>query len=167
MRTLFTLIFFAVSISAFSQLSQELDKRNGFKDLKILTNISSYESLEYWKADKSKAEHAIYKPKKGSYENIGKVKIYKLTVYSYRDLIFKIEVVAAQDENLFRSLEKAYGKIRSSIAATYSYWEGEKVRLNYETIGSKKIKLTYVSKQIKQMIALDKKKAIDSLSSEF
>ena len=166
MRTLFTLLFLAVSISCFSQ-SQELDKRNGFKDIKILTSISPYPGLEYWKEDKSKAEHAIYKAKKDSYTKIGDVDIYKVTVYTYRDLIFKIEVITAQDEDLFHSLEKAYGKIKSSMAASYSYWEGEKVRLNYETIGSKKIKLTYLSKQIKQMIALDKKKAVESLSTEF
>ena len=76
-------------------------------------------------------------------------------------------MITTKEEKLFRSLEKAYGKINSSLAASYSYWEGEKVRLNYETVGSKKIKLTYTSKQIKQMIALDKKKAVDSLSSEF
>ena len=58
-------------------------------------------------------------------------------------------------------------KINSSLAASYSYWDGENVRLNYETLGKKKIKLTYLSKQIKQMIALDKKKAVDSLSTEF
>ena len=167
MRTLFTLIFFAVSISGFSQSSKEIDKRNGFKDLKILTSVTGYPGLKYWKADKTKPEHSIYKATKGSYDKIGNVDVFKVTVYTYRDLIFKIEVIAAQDETLFHSLEKAYGKIKSSMAAKYSYWEGEKVRLNYETEGSKKIKLTYVSKQIKQMIARDKKKAVESLSREF
>jgi hypothetical protein len=167
MRVLFTFLFFAASISATSQISHELDKRNGFKDLKILTSVSGYPGLEYWKADKTKPEHSIYKAKKGSYDKIGNVDVFKVTVYTYRDLIFKIEVITVKDETLFHSLEKAYGKIKSSMAATYSYWEGEKVRLNYETEGSKKIKLTYVSKQIKQMIALDKKKAVESLSTEF
>ena len=86
MRVLFTLIFFAVSISAISQISSELDKRNGFKDLKILTSVSSYPGIEYWKADKTKPEHSIYRAKKGSYNKIGNVDVFKVTVYTYRDL---------------------------------------------------------------------------------
>jgi hypothetical protein len=167
MRILITLLFLVISVSSFSQFSNELDKRNGFKDIKILTDVTSYPGLEYWKDDKSKADHALYRTKNGSYENIGDVEINKITVYTYRNLIFKIEVITANNEKLYRSFEKAYGKLNSSLAASYSYWDGEKVRLNYETLGSKKIKLTYLSKQIKQIIALDKKKAIDSLSSEF
>lgn len=167
MRILLTLFFIGFSLSGYSQSSEELDKRNGFKDIKLLTDVSLYPGLEFWKDDKSKPDHAIYRSKKGSYEKIGDVEISKITVYTYRDLIFEIEVIATKDEKLFRSLEKAYGKINSSIAASYSYWDGKKVRLNYETVGKKNLKLTYRSKQIKQLIALDKKKAIDSLSTEF
>lgn len=167
MRILITLSFLSLSIAGFGQFSEELDKRNGFKDIKILSEVSSYPGLEYWKDDKDKTDHAIYKAVKGKYESIGDVEIYKITVYTYRNLIFKIEVITPNDEKLFRSLEKAYGKISSSMAASFSFWEGEKIRLNYETIGSKKIKLTYLSKKIRRMIALDKKKAVDSLSSEF
>ena len=167
MRILITIFFIGFSFSSISQSSDELDKRNGFKDIKLLTDISSYTGLEYWKDDKSKPDHAIYRSKIGCYEKIGDVEVYKITVYTYRDLIFEIEVITAKDETLFRSFEKAYGKINSSLAASYSYWDGKNVRLNYETVGSKKIKLTYRSKQIKQMIALDKKKAVDSLSTEF
>ena len=167
MRILITLLLLGISVSSFSQFSKELDKRNGFKDIKILTDVTSYPGLEYWKEDKSQIDHAIYRATNGNYEKIGEVDIYKITVYTYRKLIFKIEVTTANNEKLYRSFEKAYGKLNSSLAASYSYWDGEKVRLNYETLGSKKIKLTYLSKQIKQMIALDKKKAIDTLSSEF
>lgn len=167
MRLLITLLFLVISVSGFSQFSTELDKRNGFKDIKILTDVTSYPGLKYWKEDKSQADHAIYRATNGNYEKIGDVEIYKITVYTYRKLIFKIEVTTANNETLFRSLEKAFGNINSSLAASYSYWDGENLRLKYETLGSKKIKLTYLSKRIKQMIALDKKKAIDNLSSEF
>jgi hypothetical protein len=167
MRILITLLFISASLSGYSQKSNELDRRNGFKDLKILSDVTIYPGLEHWKDDKSKPDHAIYRSKKGNYEKIGEVEISKMTVYTYRDLIYRLEVITDKDEKLFRSLEKAYGKINSSIAASYSFWEGENVRLNYETEGSKKIKLTYQSKQIKQIIALDKKKEVDSLSTEF
>jgi hypothetical protein len=167
MRVLTTIIFLSLSTFCYSQLSDELDKRNGFKDLKILSDVATYPGLEYWKVDKSQPYHAIYKAKKGSYDKIGDVDISKVTVYTYRKLIFKIEVITEKDEKLFRSMEKAYGKITSSMAYSYSYWDGEKIRLKYETVGSKKIQLTYISKEIKKIIALDKRKDVDSLSTEF
>ena len=167
MRIIITLFFIGLGLTAYSQFSDELDKRNGFKDLKLLSDATAYDGIEYWKADKEKPEHAIYRSIKGSYDKIGEVEISKITVYTYRSLIYEIEVITEKDEKLYRSLEKAYGKINSSIAASYSFWDGKNLRLTYETVGSKKIKLTYHSKQIKQMIALDKKKAVDSLSTEF
>jgi hypothetical protein len=167
MRVLTTIIFLSFSAFCFGQFSVELDKRNGFKDLKILSDVASYSGLEYWKEDKSQPDHAIYRAKKGNYDKIGDVDVAKVTVYTYRKQIFKIEVITEKNEKLFRSMEKAYGKINSSIAYSYSYWDGEKIRLKYETIGSKKIQLTYVSKEIKKIIALDKRKDVDSLSTEF
>ena len=104
---------------------------------------------------------------KGNYELIGNVKIYKVTVYTYRNLAYKIEVVTEKDEKLFRSLEKAFGKIKFSMGSQVSYWEGKKLRLTYEPEGGSKVKLTYSSRGINQIIASDKKKAVDSLSSEF
>ena len=167
MRIITTLLLISSCISSYGQNSDELDRRNGFKDIKLLSDVTTYSGLEYWKDDKTKADHAIYRSKKGSYDKIGEVEVSKITVYTYRDLIYRLEVITDKDEKLFRSLEKAYGKITSSLAASYSYWEGEKIRLNYNTVGSKKIQLTYQSRQIKKIIALDKKKAVDSLSTEF
>lgn len=167
MRIIFTLIIISFSTTIYGQNGQELDKRNGFKDIKLLTDVRSYPGLSYSKDLKYKPDHAVYVAKKGSYESIGEVKIFKLTVYSYRNQIYKIGVVTEKNEKLFRSLERSFGKINTSIATRHAYWSGDKVRLNYDVENAKKIKLTYVSKEIKKIIAQDKKKAVDSLATEF
>ena len=149
------------------QISEELDRRNGFKDIKLLTDISKLEGLEYWKAQKNKPKHDLYRSTKEAYSLIGDVQVFKITVYTYRNLAYKIEVIAEKDEQLFRSLEKAFGKIKYSMGSQVSYWAGEEVRLTYESVNAGKIKLTYSANGINQIIASDKQKAVDSLSSEF
>jgi hypothetical protein len=167
MRIFLLILFIGLGTTGYPQNGEELDKRNGFKDIKLLSDVNAYTGLEFSKSIKHKPEHSIYRPKKGSYEMIGEVEIKKLTVYTYRNLIYQIEVTTNKNEKLYRSYEKAFGKINSSIASKNSYWEGKKVRLNYEVEGAKKVKLTYLSKEINRIIALDKKKAVDSLSTEF
>ena len=167
MRIILLFILIGTCTFSFGQTADELDLRNGFKDIKLLSDINSYPGLEYYKADKEKEFHATYLPKKGSYDLIGEVEIKKLTVFTYKSQIYQIEVITDKNEKLFRSYEKAYGKIKYSMGSQVSYWEGRKVRLNYESENSKRSKLTYLSKEIGKIIALDKKKAVDSLSTEF
>ena len=167
MRFLLLIIFTGCFGFGYGQNSHELDKRNGFKDIKLLANVSTYPGLEFSKEIKEKPEHAIYINKKGNYENIGEVKISKLIIYTYRNLIYEIEVITDKNEKLYRSLEKAYGKIKYSVGSQVSYWEGNNVRLNYRSESAKRIKLSYHAKGINKIIATDKKKAVDSLATEF
>ena len=167
MRLLFSIALLLSPILVTAQNGEELDRRNGFKDIELLTDVSTQPGLKYWKEQKKKPKHDLYRSEKGAYETIGDVQVHKLTVYTYRNLAYKIEVIADKDEKLFRSLEKAFGKIKYSMGSQISYWEGENVRLTYESESSSKIKLTYSSNGINQIIAADKKKAVDSLSSEF
>jgi hypothetical protein len=167
MRALIFILIAALPLLAQAQSGEELDRRNGFKDIKLLTDISTLESLEYWKPQKDKPKHDLYRRAKGAYESIGNVQVYKVNVYTYRNLAYKIEVITDKDEKLFRSLEKAFGKIKYSMGSQISYWEGKNVRLTYQSVNAKKISLTYSANGINQIIASDKKKAVDSLSSEF
>ena len=167
MRALIFLSIFIFPFLTQAQATNELDRRNGFKDIELLTDVSTLDGLEYWKPQKNKPKHDLYKNRKNAYESIGDVKVYKVIVYTYRNLAYRIEIVSQKDEKLFRSLEKAFGKIKYSMGSQVSYWAGEKVRLTYETVGSNKIRLTYSANGINQIIASDKQKAVDSLSSEF
>lgn len=167
MKAAIVLLLAALPLLSLAQNGKELDKRNGFKDIKLLTDVSTNEGLEYWKPQKDMPKHDFYRNAKGAYKTIGDVQVYKVTVSTYRNLAYKIEIIAAKDENLFRSLEKAFGKIKYSMGSQISYWEGANVRLTYESESASKIKLTYSANGIKQIIASDKKKVVDSLSSEF
>ena len=169
MRILFLIVVLSLSYSAdlSAQNGNELDKRNGFKDIKLLSNINDHPGLEFSRDVKDKPDYAIYKAKKGHYAKIGDIKIKKVDVYVYRKLIYQIEISTEKNMQLFKSLEKAFGKINSSMVSKNAFWEGDKVRLNYIVDGSGKLILKYRSKDIDFIIAQDNKKAIDSLSTEF
>ncbi len=167
MRILLLLVILGLGNTGYGQTGNALDERNGFKDIKLLSDVTSYPGLAFYKEIKGEANQALYRATKGSYTHIGDVEIYKLIAYTYRQQIYQIEVTTEKSEKLFRSLEKAFGKINSSLASQTSYWDGEKVRLTYKVEGAKKIKLIYLAKDIKKIIALDKKEAVDSLTSEF
>ena len=169
MRVIFFLLFIALNltIKTYAQNGKELDKRNGFKDIKLLTDINDNSKLEFSKDVKDKPDYAIYKPKKGQYDKIGDIDIKKLNVYVYRKQIYQIDITTEKNMQLFKSLEKAFGKINASMVSKNAFWEGEKVRLNYMVVGSNKLILRYRSRDIDKIIAIDNKKKIDSLSTEF
>lgn len=167
MRNIFLIFLATLAFQCLAQTNEELDNRNGFKDIKLLTEASDYDGLEFWKPQRDKEDHALYRKTRQAYNEIGEVRIFKLTVYTYRELIYKIVIITEKDEQLFRSLEKAFGKIKYSVGSQVSFWEGEKVRLTYESESGNKIKLSYSAKGIHKIIAADKKKAVDSLATEF
>ncbi|MEN8123427.1 MAG: hypothetical protein ABFS35_24030, partial [Bacteroidota bacterium] len=167
MRTFLIFLFTVLGFIGYAQSEKELDKRNGFKDIKLLSDITTYDGLEYTKPLKNNPGHSIYKAKKGNYESIGDIDIYNLVVYAYKNQVYQINITTKKEEKLFRSLEKAFGKVNTSLITPNPYWDGENVRLIYIVIGSKKITLSYQSKKIRQIIASDKKKAVENLTTEF
>ncbi len=169
MRILFLILLIIIGYNAktSAQNGEELDRRNGFKNIKLLTDINDSPGLEFSREIKDKPDYAIYKPKKGQYDKIGDIDIKKLDVYVYRKLIYQIDITTEKSEKLFKSLEKAFGKINTSMVSKNAFWEGMKVRLNYSVEGYNKMILRYRSKEIDEIIARDNKKAIDSLSTEF
>ena len=78
MRQIFLLVLVISPGLLLAQNSQELDNRNGFQDIELLTDISTKVELEHWKPQKDKPRHDLYRPAKGAYESIGNVRIYKL-----------------------------------------------------------------------------------------
>ena len=103
-RTLFTLLLLAGFLNAQAQNS-ELDERNGFKHVKILSKVTSYPEL---KLDKTKDEFkSTYTRRPGYLLTIGEIQIKDFVVYTYKDLIYQIDITTAKDSNLFKGLEQA------------------------------------------------------------
>src|SRR5688572_14550757 len=110
-KTIFLCLFSASAcLSAFSQeLSTELDKRNGFKDIKLGQRIDSIRGAKFKKDIKEKEEYPakLYIVEHPDYDKIGEVKVQSIELKTYKDLIYQIMVIAHKDTRLMKGMETA------------------------------------------------------------
>ena len=166
MRTIIFIILSTASCIAQAQNS-ELDSRNGFKDIKLLSNATEYAGLKFDKNDDEEFK-AIYSKKSGYFQSIGEIEIKDLKVYTYNDLIYRIEVVADKDPRLFKGLEKAFGEAKYSVIGNDYVWQGENVKLSFASHPKgKMVVMKYSTYLIKNIIKQDKEQVIEDLSDDF
>lgn len=165
----FTILFLFLSFHLTAQNVAELDKRNGFQDIKMASAIKSYEGLEFKKdVDNDIFPGAqLYVPIKGFYENIGDLKIYDLEVLVYKDSIFQVTVITKKNPLLYKGLKTAFGEPEFSMRTGKSQWNGHKVRLVYDDHSKKKMEMVYFSHEMVKKLKEDKKEEIIQMSDEF
>lgn len=150
-----------------AQPNVELDHRNGFKDIKLLSKATELKTLQLAGNIKGREFHSIYKAVNGAYGSVGDIAVKDLEVLTYKDLIYEIRVTADKDPQLFKGLEKAFGQARHSVVENKYYWQGDAVKLTFESIGKRKVQFVYHAFGIKAIIKEDKAKKVEDLSSEF
>lgn len=169
MRTLLMFILSSMTTISVAQSVVELDKRNGFKDIKLNTSVLQYEGLEFKKED----EHPLYKDikvyvsKKGAYENIGSIKIFDLEVLTYSDSIFQIIVITEKNPNLYKGLKSAFGEPDYNYRSKFHHWTGENIRLSYVPYQKDKLELKYESFLMREKLKEDKQEVIEDIASDF
>lgn len=166
MRTLLLISFLIGSFNLLAQ-NQELDDRNGFKNIKLLSKATDYSELKFSK-DQEEEFKAIYTRTSGSLQYIGDIQIKELNVYTYNDIIYRIEVATGKNTQLFKGLEKAYGKSKFAVVTNVYVWKGDKVALTFASEkGGKRVVMNYTTPEIKEIIKEDKEKKIQALSDDF
>lgn len=169
MRTLSLLVLTLLCQVAFSQSIEELDKRNGFKDIQVNTSVLDYAGLEFDKDDEHPYYQLIkvYKAKKGEYESIGSIKIYDLKVLTYRDSVFRIVVTTEKNPDLYKALKSTFGEPEYHLRNKFHHWTGKNLRLSYIPVGKDKLELTYESFLMKDKLKEDEEEEIEEIMSDF
>lgn len=168
-RMLWVLLFL-VSIGVSGQGLDELEKRNGFKDIKLMSLVTKYEGLELKKEgveDERFPNTTIYSAKKGYYETIGKLKIYDLEVYAYKDSIYQINVVTEKDPNLYKGMKKLFGEPEYAYGSERYYWGTDKLRLAYGSYSRNKIEMVYFSHLMVEKRKQEKKQVVEDIADDF
>lgn len=167
MKLFLALMVVSCSI-AFGQ-NAELDRRNGFKDIKLNSQVSTYEGLEFKRAmeDRIFPEVDLYLAKKGYYETIGGKKVHSLTVKAYKGDVFEIKVIVSKDPDLYKGLKKNFGNPKFDLRKDEYYWSTEKLRLSYASLSKNKIVMTYWSFPVHQKLKDNKKKEIEAIADDF
>jgi hypothetical protein len=164
------LLFFCVTLSpCFSQNLSELDKRNGFKDIKLGSVIDSVKGFKLKREFKERNEFPakLYEVEHVDYAKIGEVKVYKIELKTYKDLIYEINVIADKDERLMKALESIYGKSDYDMKNETYFWKTDNLILKFKSEGKQRLQMLYVSYLVHKMMRDDKDKKVDDISNDF
>jgi len=162
-------VFLILSTSVLSQDLAELDRRGGFKDLKLTSDISQYEGLEFKKniEDETFPGAQLYVNKKDFYTSIGTIKIHKLEVKCYKGKIYDINIIVDKDPNMYKGLEKSFGEPQYSVRAKAYYWSTENIRLLYRSYSKTKLEMGYYSYSMEKLRKKEKKDALENVVDDF
>ena len=166
---IFTGIILFLSIQGYSQNLEELEKRYGFKDIKLESEVGLYPNLEPAKVNhKDKADGVTaYEAVKGAYDRIGEIKVHGVEVLAYDSMIFEIRVITEKDGNLYKGLEKAFGKPQNTVGYGAYTWRTEKLSLTFRSHSKSRLELRYHAFAYKDWIREEKNEKIEDVSSDF
>lgn len=164
---------FATLISSFLSAAQndltELDKRNGFKNIKMGMNIDSVDGAKFKKDIKEKGHYPakLYEVNNPENNTIGEVSVNKIMVKTYKQLIYEISVITEKDTRLMKGLESALGKPVYDVRDETYTWIGKNLNMKFSSASKKKLELLYTSSTVHRLMIEDKQKKITDIASDF
>lgn len=155
--------------TSISQDIQELEKRNGFKDIKLGMIADSVKGVKFKKEFKEKDEFPakLYTVEHPDLARIGEVKIDRIELKAYKDLVYEISVIADKDTRLMKALESLYGKADYDMKSEVYFWRGTTLILKFRAHGRGHLELLYTSFPIHQMMKADKNQKVDDIANDF
>ncbi|MCC6834448.1 MAG: hypothetical protein IT213_05640 [Cytophagales bacterium] len=167
MRILPILLLMIVHV-VYSQDINELERRNGFKEIKLGMLIDSVKGAEFKKdlIERKEFPAKQYETKSADYMTIGDVPVKLISLKTYKGLIYEIDVITGHDPKVMRGLEKSYGKATYSLRTESYYWKAQTLTLVYKG-HRKEVKLTYRSVPVIRMMYVDKGKQIEEVADDF
>ena len=165
---LIAMLLFMVS-PLLAQHNAELDKRNGFKDIKLGTPVDSIVgiSLKGEITNKEEQISKVYKVDHPNYKKIGEVVVDDLELTAYKGLISTIKVLTLKDTRLMKGMELALGKAEWDLRNEQYFWRGQNLILTFKSVEKDKIELTYTSFPLIQKMKEDKKKEVEDIADDF
>ncbi|MBX2896198.1 MAG: hypothetical protein KF856_13370 [Cyclobacteriaceae bacterium] len=167
MRVLTILLLLTYAYSN-AQDVNELERRNGFKEIKLGMLIDSVKGAAFKKDLTERKEFPVkqYETKHTDYMTIGDVPVKSILVKAYKGIIYEIEVTTGHDPKVMRGLEKSYGKATYSLRTESYYWKAQTLSLVYKG-HRKEVKLTYRSAPVIRMMYVDKGKQVEEVADDF
>src|SRR6478609_7386517 len=134
------LLFLLAFNCAFAQDLSELEKRNGFKDIKLGISVDSIQGAKLKKEFKEKDEFPakLFEVENPAYEKIGEVSVKSVELKTYKNLIYEIY-----------------------------FWRTSTLTLKFGSHGKHHLELTYTSFPIHKMMKEDKGKKVEDIAEDF
>jgi hypothetical protein len=162
---LFTLSFYASA----QKDSTALEKRGGFKDIKLGMIADSVKGAKVKKEFKEKDQFPakLYSVDNPAYERIGEVKVIRVELKAYTGLIYEISVITEKDTRVMKALESIYGKSEYDMKNETYFWKNQNMTLKFSAHGKHHLELLYYSFNVLKMMKLDKNKKVDDIANDF
>jgi hypothetical protein len=169
MTKIFFLFFLLISQISLGQEVAELERRNGFKDIKLGMPIDSVKGAEFKREVKEKNEFPakLYEIDNDDYKNIGEVKVRSVEVKTYKDIVYEIVVITNKDTRLMKGMTKSFGQPKYILVTDTYNWVAETLSLTFKDHSRNEIKLTYRCYPVIKMMFADKGKKIDEIADDF
>ncbi len=163
------LLFVLIVNGALAQDLTELDKRNGFKDIKLGISVDSIRGAKLKKEFKERDEFPakLFEVVNPAYEKIGEVSVKSVELKTYKNLIYEIHVVVDKDTRVMKALESLYGKSEYDMKSEIYFWKTKNLVLKFGPSGKHHLELTYISYPIHKMMTEDKGKKVDDIAEDF
>ncbi|HEY0656754.1 MAG TPA: hypothetical protein VGD65_26670 [Chryseosolibacter sp.] len=170
MHRLITLFLLLASFFCNAQSKiAELEKRNGFKDLKLGMPIDSVKGFKLKKEFKEKDEFdaKLYSVENPVYASIGEVKINTVELKTYKDKVYQIHVITDKDPRLMKALESIYGIAEYDIKRETYFWKGQSLILKFRSFSRNQLELIYTSYLAFNQMKDDKGKKVQDIADDF
>lgn len=168
MRFVFLLAILLASFSSSYSQQTELDRRNGFKDIKLASPIDSVKGVTFKKDFKHNGLPVkLYVIEHEDYASIGEVKVNQIEASTYKGLIYQLVVITEKDTRLMKGMESALGKPVYNVRDESYNWAGQNVGLKFRSHSKNQLSLDYNSSIIGKMMQEDKKQKVKDIANDF
>jgi len=163
------LFLLSFSASSLAQDLAELDRRRGFKDIRLGTLIDSLQGAEYKKdvLEKNEFPAKLYQVEGEEYKSIGEVKVKKVEVKTYKDRVYEIVVITYKDTRLMKGVTKSFGKPIYILPTDTYNWKTDLLSLTFKDHSRNELRLTYRYYPLLKQMQVDKGKKIDDIAEDF
>lgn len=165
----FCLLLFLATTTLLAQ-NTEIDKRNGFKDIKLGALIDSVKGATLKKEIQIQGNiypSELYIIEHPDYTSIGGIKIKEIQAITYRHYIYELNVITEKDTRLMKAMESVLGQASYDPKGVQYYWKGENLILTFDSNSKKELRLVYKSYRVPEMMKADKEKKIEKIADDF
>lgn len=157
------------SITVLAQEVTELEKRYGFKDIKLNSPVDSVKGVKLKKEFKEKDEFdaGLYSVDHPAYKKIGEVDVNKVELKAYKGMIYQITVIAAKDPRLMKALESIYGKADYDMKNETYFWRGKDIVLKFRSHSKSQLEMVYDSPLVYSKMKEDKARKVENIADDF
>lgn len=166
------IVFFTIVISTHILSAQniaELERRNGFKDLKLGMSIDSVKGYKFKKdfKEKNEFEAKLYSVEHPDYAKIGEVPVNKVEIKTYKGTVYQIHIVTEKDPRLMKALQSIYGLAEYDLKRETYFWKGQNLILKFKSFSKNQLEMIYTSFPVLNTMQEDKGKKVQDIADDF